>query len=284
MAQKPVVLITGGNTGLGLEIVKALAKESTPFEIIIGSRSVEKGEDAIKTAKKEVSNTSSTFSVVQVDITSDGSIQKAYDTISSKFGKLDCLVNNAGSNFERDIQDGKMSMREAWNKSWDTNVTGTQIMTQTFIPLLLKSQHPRIIFMTSGTSPLSETERFDNPVFERLNGSPPAGWPKDKTMNPVASYRSAKTGLNMMMREWHKMLLNDGVKVFAVSPGFLATGLSNIGAEQLKEVSLVHSYRPRVVCIELTCGVDGCERPLGRRTVHQGCDYGEERQRCGQGY
>jgi NAD(P)-dependent dehydrogenase (short-subunit alcohol dehydrogenase family) len=39
------------------------------------------------------------------------------------------------------------------------------------------------------------------------------------------------------MREWAKTLKNDGVKVFAISPGFLATGLAGIGAEQLKKVS-----------------------------------------------
>lgn len=36
------------------------------------------------------------------------------------------------------------------------------------------------------------------------------------------------------MREWHRVLRNDGVKVFAISPGFLATGLNGIGAEKLK--------------------------------------------------
>jgi NAD(P)-dependent dehydrogenase (short-subunit alcohol dehydrogenase family) len=41
----------------------------------------------------------------------------------------------------------------------------------------------------------------------------------------------------MLMREWAKTLKNDGVKVFAISPGFLATGLAGIGAEQLKKVS-----------------------------------------------
>ena len=56
-------------------------------------------------------------------------------------------------------------------------------------------------------------------------------------MNPITSYRSAKTGLNMLMREWYRLLKNDGVKVWAISPGFLATGLGGIGAETLKKVS-----------------------------------------------
>lgn len=38
----------------------------------------------------------------------------------------------------------------------------------------------------------------------------------------------------MMMLEWHRILKEDGAKVFCISPGFLATGLAGIGAEKLK--------------------------------------------------
>lgn len=69
-----------------------------------------------------------------------------------------------------------------------------------------------------------------------MNASPPAGWPKEKVLNPTAMYRSFKTGMNMAMLEWHLMLKNDGVKVFAVSPGFLATGLAGVGVEKLKSI------------------------------------------------
>lgn len=40
----------------------------------------------------------------------------------------------------------------------------------------------------------------------------------------------------MMVREWHRMLKNDGVKVFAVAPGFLATSLGGHSASKLKEM------------------------------------------------
>lgn len=236
MADKPIILITGANTGLGLETVKALCNEPSAYEIIMGSRSVEKGERALTTIKKEIPSTPSTLSVVQVDISSDESIEKAIEHIQKTYGKLDVLVNNAGAGFDREIQAGRMSIREGWNKSWDTNVAGTQVITTMAVPLLLKSKDPRILFITSGTSPLSETERFDVPIFQRINASPPAGWPKDAQINPIAAYRSSKTGLNMMMREWHRLLRNDGVKMWCVSPGFLATGLGGLGPEQLKKV------------------------------------------------
>jgi len=114
---------------------------------------------------------------------------------------------------------GKLSQREMWNASWNVNTTGTHIMTSTFMPLLLKSSNPRLLFISSGTSTLAGTENMALPV----NKYPPKGWPKSGFSVPA--YRSSKTGMNMMMREWHRTLHEDGVRVWAVSPGFLATGL-----------------------------------------------------------
>ena len=110
-------------------------------------------------------------------------------------------------------------MRKMWNKSWDVNTTGTQILTHSFVPLLLQSSDPRLIFVTSGLSTLAGSENTKHP----LNKSPEKGWPKPGYA--VTAYRSSKTGMNLMMREWARLLKEDGVKVWAVAPGFLATGL-----------------------------------------------------------
>ncbi|KAI8631637.1 NAD(P)-binding protein [Xylariaceae sp. FL1651] len=235
-SDKKIILITGGNTGLGLETVKALCQSQTPYEIIIGCRTVSKGEDAIAALKKEVPQTASTLSTLQVDLESDDSLEKAVSAISSKHGRLDVLINNGGASFDYDILQGKMSIREGFNASWNTNVAGTQVLTTLAVPLLLKSSDPRLMFVTSGTATLTETERSDGPVLSRINSSPPAGWPKQNIGMMTTSYRSAKTGLNMVMREWHRTLLNDNVKVWCISPGFLATGLAGIGAEKLKQM------------------------------------------------
>ena len=235
-ASKLIILITGANTGLGLAAVKALCQSSTNYHVLMGCRNVQKGEDAINTINTEVPNTTSTLSAVQVDIASDESIQKAANHVSTQYGRLDALVNNAGATFDAEVRAGTMSHREAWNNTWDVNVSGTQVMTEIFIPLLLKSNDPRLIFITSGTACLTETEIMNSPMLERINAAPPAGWPKDPKTSRAPAYRSCKSGLNMMMREWCRVLRNDGVKVWAVSPGFLATGLGGIGAETMKKM------------------------------------------------
>lgn len=194
---------------------------------------------AVTELKKEFPQTPSTLSVLQVDLESDESLEKAVSELASKYGRLDILVNNGGASFDYEILEGKMTIREAFNASWNVNVTGTHILTTLAVPLLLKSSDPRLLFIASGTATLTETGKTDTPTLARINSSPPAGWPKQAAGFQSTSYRSSKTGLNMVMREWHRILLNDGVKVWAVSPGFLATSLAGIGAEKLKQVSAV---------------------------------------------
>lgn len=244
------MLLLPGNTGLGFEVVKALAATGNAYEIVIGCRALSKGEDAITAAKKESPNTASSLSTVLADLSSDSSLEEAVQSIGAKFGRVDVLINNAGASFD-DRGQGKLTMREAWNASWDTNVAGTQVLTTLAIPLLLKSADPRLVFMTSGTSSLNETERLDGPTYQRLNGSPEKGWPKPSRGPGILSYRCSKTGLNMLMRDWHRVLRNDGVKVWAISPGFLATNLAGVGPEALRKVSvrlfatvLCHTNKP----------------------------------------
>ncbi|KAL3493352.1 NAD(P)-binding protein [Aspergillus germanicus] len=224
MAGPKIVFITGANTGIGFEIVKALYIADKPYTVIVGSRSLSKAEDAISSLKEEFPALKNTLVPLTIDVESDESIQRAAEEIESKFGRVDALINNAGAQFDQEILTGTLTPRAAWLKSWNVNVAGTQVLTTTLVPLLLKSSDPRLLFVTSGTSSLSNhvtrTIPLDNP--------PPAGWPKPTTGVPpsMPSYRSTKTGLNMLVREWDRILKNDGVKVWAVSPGLLATGLA----------------------------------------------------------
>lgn len=216
--------------------MKALAASEDAYEIIIGCRTLQKGEDAAAAVKNASPGTRSSLSTVQIDLSSDPSLEKAVQSIGTTFGRLDVLINNGGSSFDHLHVQGKMTMREAWNAAWDTNVAGTHVLTTMSTPLLLQSANARLIFLTSGTSTLTETERLDTPVFQRLNGSPEKGWPKPAGGIAVLGYRCSKTGLNMLMRDWHRTLLNDGVKVWAISPGFLATNLGGSGPEALQKV------------------------------------------------
>ncbi|OAA59270.1 NAD(P)-binding domain protein [Cordyceps fumosorosea ARSEF 2679] len=228
MAEKTVVFITGANTGIGYETVRALVGQTArTYHVFLGSRSVEKGNAAASALRAEFPQTTSVVEVIQIDVSSDESINAAYETVKASPGYVDVLVNNAGNSLEMKMFKGEYTMREAWNQMYDVNVTGAQILTHTFVPLLLKSRtrDARLLFLTSGLAQLETMYREYYP-----GPPPPAGWPKQAVMSPDG-YRSSKTALNMMMLAWHWNLKEDGVKVWSISPGFLATDLG--GAKEL---------------------------------------------------
>jgi len=91
-----IILITGGNTGIGYETVKALYASSQAYTILMGSRSLEKAETAIAKLKSEVSESKNEVLALQVDIEDDESIERAFEEVKGKWGRVDGLVNNAG--------------------------------------------------------------------------------------------------------------------------------------------------------------------------------------------
>lgn len=96
MSTNPIILITGANTGLGFETIKALCRSSKPYTILLGGRSIQKAEDAVQLANSEFPNTQSSLAPIQVDIEEDDSISKAFEDISSTYRRVDVLINNAG--------------------------------------------------------------------------------------------------------------------------------------------------------------------------------------------
>jgi NAD(P)-dependent dehydrogenase (short-subunit alcohol dehydrogenase family) len=96
MATRTIALVTGGNNGIGYETVKALLQSEKPYHVLMGSRSLEKAKLAIETLHKECPDTSNIVEAVQIDLTSDESIERAFEQVQTSPGRLDALINNAG--------------------------------------------------------------------------------------------------------------------------------------------------------------------------------------------
>ncbi|KAF2801865.1 NAD(P)-binding protein [Mytilinidion resinicola] len=223
MSDSTIVLITGGNTGIGYETVKALyASSKGPYTILLGGRSIEKVNNAIAALQKEIPDTASKLVPLQVDIESDESITAAFETVKSSVGYIDVLINNAGGQFDTDKTDeSPASIRTAMNRAYNLNVTSTQVITMVFEPLLLKSKAPRLLFVTSGLSSLTTATAGKNP--------PPG-------LKYPWGYLCSKTALNMQMRGWCNRLEEHGAKTWCISPGLLATGLTGAGPEAMKKM------------------------------------------------
>ncbi|KAF2815602.1 NAD(P)-binding protein [Mytilinidion resinicola] len=177
MPSQDVILVTGANTGLGFQIIRA----SAPLA---------KADQAIDAAVKEFPSSRSKLFPIQVDIEDDDSITAAFNEVQSKYGRLDTLINNPGAQLDQQVKASHMTVRQMWNASWNVNTVGTHIIPSTLMPLLIQSSNSRLLFITSGTSTLAGTE--DLAVF--VNKSPAKGWPKDAFSIPA--YRSSKTGMN----------------------------------------------------------------------------------------
>ncbi|CRG88791.1 hypothetical protein PISL3812_05826 [Talaromyces islandicus] len=210
MPEQTVVLITGGNRGIGYGLARKLAREQPDYHIIIGSRDADQG---IKAASS-LSDTSSvaTVSSLQLDVTSDTSIAAAADLIQQRHGRLDVLVNNAGIALDVKEKGKGTPIRSLMQRTFDVNVFGAAAVTDAFIPLLENAKStPRIVFTSSSVGSLAHAADLTNP------------WSKV----PIPAYRTSKAALNMLMLSYAAILHDKGFKVNASCPGHIGTDLND---------------------------------------------------------
>lgn len=204
--EKTIVLISGANTGIGFEITKKLAAENPTYHVLMGSRSLSKAQTAISSLPPGLS-----VEPLELDVTSDASIQAAYDTVASEHGRLDVLINNAGIASRAVPPDA--TFRQELTQIIDTNAISAACLTETFIPLLRKSSNPRIIFITSRLGSITRT-------FDVNHGNYGLDLP---------AYKTSKAAMNMIMAHYAVKFKGEGFKVNACCPGHCATNL-NAGA------------------------------------------------------
>ncbi|KAL6246348.1 hypothetical protein RBB50_006584 [Rhinocladiella similis] len=214
--EKKIILITGANSGIGLDTAHALASASADNHVIMACRDKSKGQTALESLKSSSSTSSSggggallgTLSLLELDVTNDDSISAAVTTVTSEFGRLDVLINNAG------MMNIKPTDRRAdLLSTYNTNAASALILTEHMLPLLKKSADPRIINVSSGLG--SVTEKSDpGSQYYAVPGEP---------------YRMSKAAMNMAAACMYASYKSWGCKVWSFDPGFVVTNLS--GAE-----------------------------------------------------
>ena len=172
------------------------------YHVLVGSRSVDKGNDAIK--QLESRNLAGSAELIPLDVTNDEMIEQAATTVERNHGKLDILVNNAG------IAAFTPPLRQQMRDAFDTNATGPAIVTNAFAPLLQKSTATaRIINVSSGAGSIGR--RLD-PTSQLYN-------------RHVVQYRASKAALSMVTAcDWVEY--GPAIKVFAYCPGYTVSNLS----------------------------------------------------------
>lgn len=115
-----IALVTGGTSGIGKEIVKNLLEDNNTVITCYHS-----DDEQAKRVEEEINNPH--LFIIKCDVSCEENVVKMYDEIESKFGKIDYLVNNAGTNVDGFIKDYNM---DDFKKVLDTNLLGKVICTK----------------------------------------------------------------------------------------------------------------------------------------------------------
>lgn len=149
---KPIALVTAANKGIGLQIARDLATHG--LTVLVGSRKIEHAETAAKSIGADAR-------AVQLDVTKQASIAAAAKRIRNEFGRLDVLVNNAGTS-----DAGKQGILHAASLDeqravFETNVFGVVAVTQAMLRLLGETPAARIV----SVDPSSPQRALFGPIY-----------------------------------------------------------------------------------------------------------------------
>ncbi len=191
-----ITLITGANKGLGYETARRLIELG--HTVLVGARNPQRGT----TAARELGAT-----FIQIDPTDDDSVGAAAARVRGEYGRLDVLINNAGTAEPR-LGADELTAAAAM-EGFAINVLGPIRVTHAFLPLLREAEHPRIVNVSSAVG-----------SFHRILTP---GSVENAVTLPV--YPAAKAALNMLTVQYARAL--DGILVNAADPGFTGTDFNN---------------------------------------------------------
>jgi NAD(P)-dependent dehydrogenase (short-subunit alcohol dehydrogenase family) len=195
------VLVTGPTSGLGRAAADRLAELGA--RVILAGRS----EDRLVALRETLAarHREDRFPIVVVDMGSLGSVRAASAQILEAEPRLDVLVDNAGA-----IYPTRIEGPDGIEATFATLVVGPFALTAGLLPLLRRSDRPRIVAVTSGGM---YTQRLD--IDDLGSTSGPYSGPR--------AYARSKRAQVALVREWARRLRSDGIAVNAVHPGWADT-------------------------------------------------------------
>ena len=208
-----VALVTGGARGIGFEVARQLAQRG--MTVVVGERDPAKAE----AAAHELAGENLDGRAGTIDVTDSGSVKRLAAVADEEFGKLDVLVNNAAV-FAEWSETALTADLESSRAVFDTNLFGAWLVCLASLPLLQRSDHGRIVNVSSGAGSHGE------PTFGLTTGG-----------GASASYGISKAALNALTAKLAAELEGTGVLVNSVDPGLTATapGMEEMGARPVHE-------------------------------------------------
>jgi len=197
MSDKSIVLITGGNKGLGFELAKKLA--TLNYDVFLTARNETAGQEAINKLAEMGLN----CHFIQLDVDSFESIDIAFNKFKEQAPRLDILVNNAGIMYN---EAGILNMDiNIFQKTLQTNVIGPLMMIQKFFPLIPKGG--KIINYSSILGSITNMKNYK------------------------PSYSISKAVLNAITKISAEAFKRNGISVNSIHPGWVKTDMGGKDAQ-----------------------------------------------------
>lgn len=191
-----IALVTGGGTGIGKAIAKAMLAEGAKV-IIVGRK-----EEILKEAQAELG---SDVELMTCDVTQEDQVKKVYENIMSNHGKIDILINNAG--MAAKAKSYEMSY-DLWKKVVDVNLNGAFLCAREAMKIMVNQKSGRIINIGSISGQMSRPEN--------------------------APYTATKFAIEGLTRALALDGRDHGVAVSVIHPGNAATNIWK-GREEVSE-------------------------------------------------
>ena len=189
-----VALVTGGNGGIGLGMAKGMAEAGAC--VMVAGRDAEKNRRAVQALGAKAD-------AIAADLTQDGGAKTAVTATIQKFGRLDIVVNNAGTNIRKPPQDYSL---EEWHKVMNINLTSMFLCCQAAYPHL-RERGGKIINIGSMMS-----------IFGASFAAP---------------YGASKGAVVQLTKSLASAWAADKIQVNAVLPGWIDTDLTKDAREQV---------------------------------------------------
>jgi len=196
--QKRVAFITGGNGGIGLGMAKGFA--SSGATVVIAGRNQTKAQSALS----ELRLLGAQAEFVELDVLIEASCYRAIEHAVERYGRLDVLVNNAGTSVRKPPED---LTAQDWHLVMNTNLTSAFLCSHAAYPHMLRAGGGKIINIGSMMS-----------IF----GMPYA-----------TAYAASKGGIVQMTRAMATAWAKDNIQVNTILPGWIDTDLSRSARQQV---------------------------------------------------
>jgi NAD(P)-dependent dehydrogenase (short-subunit alcohol dehydrogenase family) len=201
-----VAIVTGGSMGLGRQMAEALAEMGA--NLVLCAR---KKERCVQTAE-ELQKLGVKTLALGCDVRNPAEIQEVVDATLSQFGRIDILINNAGTSWGAPVEEMRL---EHWNKVIETNLTGTFLFSQAVGKAMIAQRRGKIINIASVAG---------------IQGAPPEF--------QAIGYHASKGGVIIFTKDLACKWGIHNIQVNAIAPGWFPTNMSQVLIERHKDTFL----------------------------------------------